>query len=110
MFAILYRWNVNPEREADFIKAWSQLTAEIYARQGSLGSRLHRADDGLFVAYAQWPSRHVWERSKEIDFTPEAQGWRRTMQECAVRILPDAHMTVVDDQLIRASVGGSRPL
>jgi quinol monooxygenase YgiN len=102
MFVVLYRWKVKPEHEAEFIEAWSHLTAEILSRQGSLGSRLHRSDDGLFVAYAQWPSREVWERSKEVGFTPKAQEWRRTMQERAVRILPDTHMSMVDDHLIHA--------
>lgn len=88
------------ERDVDFRAAWSQLTREIYTTQGSLGSRLHRTEGGIFVAYAQWPCRDDWERSREIPFTPEGERCRRTMQECAVRILPDAHMTVIDDRLI----------
>lgn len=92
---------MNPDREADFREAWSRLTREIYTSQSSLGSRLHRREDGIFVAYAQWPNRDVWERSREVPFAPDGESWHRTLQECAVRILPDAHMTVIDDQLIQ---------
>jgi hypothetical protein len=34
-----------------------------------LGSRLHVAEDGTWVAYAQWPSREAWERVRELEPT-----------------------------------------
>lgn len=63
MFAVVYRWRVALDKERDFLGAWELLTREYLASAGSLGSRLHRASDGMWVAYAQWPDRHSWERS-----------------------------------------------
>ena len=56
MFIILYRWRIKPEKEAQFIEAWSEITAFYRENFDSLGSRLHRGDDGIFYAYAQWGS------------------------------------------------------
>jgi hypothetical protein len=56
MFIILYRWRIKPEKETQFIEAWSEITAFYRENFDSLGSRLHRGDDGIFYAYAQWKS------------------------------------------------------
>ena len=53
---VLYRWRVQQGAEAEFIDAWSAVTAYLRERCGSLGSRLHRGGDGLWYGYAQWPS------------------------------------------------------
>lgn len=54
MFIVLYRWKIKPEKEAQFIKAWSEVTDYFLKNWDSLGSRLHRGNDGTFYAYAQW--------------------------------------------------------
>jgi hypothetical protein len=54
MFILLYRWRIKPEKESQFIEAWSEITAYYRENFDSLGSRLHRGNDGLFYAYAQW--------------------------------------------------------
>lgn len=54
-FCVLYRARVHLEREASYIAAWSTLTRRLRDERGALGSRLHRGDDGLWYAYAQWP-------------------------------------------------------
>ncbi|HRH43475.1 MAG TPA: antibiotic biosynthesis monooxygenase [Pyrinomonadaceae bacterium] len=54
MFIVLYRWKIKPEKEGQFIKAWSEVTAYFLKNWDSLGSRLHRGNDGVFYAYAQW--------------------------------------------------------
>ena len=56
MFIVLYRWRIKPEKEAQFIKSWSEITDYFLKNWDSLGSRLHRGNDGLFYAYAQWKS------------------------------------------------------
>ena len=55
-FAVLYRWRLHPGREAEFTAAWADLTRVIRTTSITGGSRLHRTDDGLYVAYAVWPS------------------------------------------------------
>ncbi len=62
-FAVLYRWKVRSDANAAFIAAWANATS-AFKTIGALGSRLHRSDDGDFYAYAEWPSREAWERTK----------------------------------------------
>lgn len=62
-FAVLYRWKIRPGAEAEFANAWAVATA-AFRTIGALGSRLHRADDGDFYAYAEWPSRRAWEAAQ----------------------------------------------
>jgi heme-degrading monooxygenase HmoA len=64
MFAVIYRWKVKPGSEAKFIEAWEVRTREIREEFGTAGSRLHQADDGTWIAYAQWPSRQAWEAAQ----------------------------------------------
>ena len=54
MFAVIYQFKVKENRKAEFINAWKQLTHLIYEYEGSLGSRLHKQDDDVYLAYAQW--------------------------------------------------------
>ena len=42
------------------------MTDEFIDEHGGLGSRLHRGEDGLWLAYARWPDRASWEREKVI--------------------------------------------
>ena len=65
-FAVIYRWRLREGSEARFQEAWATVTRLFLADRGARGSRLHRADDGTWVAYAQWPDRDAWERSGEL--------------------------------------------
>lgn len=78
-FAVIYRWRLNAGREDQFRRAWEVVTLGIKAERGGLGSRLHQARDGTWVAYAQWPDQETWERSRELgpldeSATAEMQG------------------------------------
>jgi heme-degrading monooxygenase HmoA len=55
-FIVLYRWRLHPGTESSFVAAWSRTSDLLRSQRGSLGSRLHRGDDGLWYSYAQWPS------------------------------------------------------
>jgi heme-degrading monooxygenase HmoA len=63
-FAVIYRWKLKSGAEPAFILAWAAVTRAIREKRGGLGSRLHQAEDGTWLAYAQWPSREDWERSR----------------------------------------------
>ena len=63
MFAVIYQFNIKETMEPTFINAWQQLTELIYQYEGSLGSRLHKQDEGVFIAYAQWPDKETWKNS-----------------------------------------------
>lgn len=60
-FCVIYRWTILAGKEEQFQAAWATLTEEIRDHAGGLGSRLHRAADGTWLAYAQWPSREAWD-------------------------------------------------
>lgn len=61
MFVAAYWWKVHPGKEAQFRAAWRRGTELIRARYGSLGSRLHRDDQGRFIGVAEWPDRATWQ-------------------------------------------------
>lgn len=65
MFAVIYRWQVVPGLEAQFEAGWRRGTERIAAEFGGWGSRLHKAADGAFVAYAQWPDEETWKKAME---------------------------------------------
>ena len=65
MFCVIYRWRLKPGRDDEFVAAWERLTRAIRDYRGGLGSRLHRAEDGRWVAYAQWPDRAAWESARD---------------------------------------------
>lgn len=61
MFTVIYRFEVKNNKQKEFVFAWKELTKLIYEFEGSLGSRIHHEKDNIYIAYAQWPSRKVWE-------------------------------------------------
>ncbi len=65
-FAVIYRWRIRTGLEEQFQQAWATITKLFMAERGALGSRLHQVDDGTWIAYAQWPTRQAWERSREL--------------------------------------------
>jgi hypothetical protein len=61
-FAVLYRWRVAPEYEAEFLRRWHEGTIRL-SGLGGLGSCLTRDAAGAFVAFARWPSADARERA-----------------------------------------------
>jgi heme-degrading monooxygenase HmoA len=59
MFVVLYKWKLRPGQEEEFVEAWSRVSDLLLNERGSLGSRLHIGNDGLWYSYAQWPSAEV---------------------------------------------------
>lgn len=72
MLAVLLEFNVKPGAETEFVKYWEKTTQIIYQNFGSLGSKLHKSERGLYVAYAQWPSldvyesEHLWSKEESL--------------------------------------------
>jgi len=74
MFAVIYRFKIRPGYEQQFQDSWTKRTEEIKATYSSLGSRLHKASEDFWIAYAQWPSREAWESAgKSTAESTEAQ-------------------------------------
>ncbi len=95
MFIALYRWKLKERHEQMFREGWRRRTEEIYTKCGSLGSRLHRAEDGTWVACAQWPDRQSWEAARQVPVTDtEAPAM---MKESIEASFPEMLMEVTDD-------------
>ena len=97
MFIAVYRWKLKEGREQSFREGWRRRTEEIYRRCGSLGSRLHRAEDGTWVAYAQWPDRATWEAAAGVPV--EDTGASALMRESVELTHPTIHMDLAEDLL-----------
>lgn len=92
MFAVIYRWRVRPGADDRFVDGWSRVTRAIHAQCGSYGSRLHRAADGTWVAYAVWPDAQTRERC-----TPSEPEGGRLMREAIEESFPETPLTVTVD-------------
>lgn len=94
MFAVVYRWRVRPEKEQLLVDGWHRVTLAIRQECGSYGSRLHRADDGTWVAYARWPDRETREKCGAPDPVGEAM-----MRGAIDEYFAETRLTLVDDLL-----------
>ena len=62
---VIYHWKLRPELETQFVAAWRRATQLIMDQRGGGGSRLHKAADGTWYAYAQWPDRKTWQAHQD---------------------------------------------
>jgi hypothetical protein len=101
MYIVVYHWQLRPGCEDTFREGWRRVTRALRAERGSLGSRLHRADDGTWVAYAQWPSREQFERSVALGPLADEPGYAMMKDSVAPSdwVLPRFRLEVVDDLL-----------
>jgi heme-degrading monooxygenase HmoA len=97
MFIVLYRWRVKPEKEAQFIEAWSEITTYLRENFDSLGSRLHRGEDGVFYAYAQWKSTD--QRENAFQNSPPSEAGKR-MREAIEESFAEVRLEILSDYLI----------
>ena len=97
-FAVIYRWRLHEGAEAAFIEAWSRISERLRAERGSLGSRLHRAPDGVWYSYAQWPSAEARERAFAAG-PVDAQASAR-MREAIAETLPEIVLEPVSDCMV----------
>ncbi|HXA46020.1 MAG TPA: hypothetical protein VNW52_00210 [Burkholderiaceae bacterium] len=92
---VLYRWKLKPGLEQQFIESWSQGTADLLLH-GSFGSRLHKGSDGIWYAYAQWPSAEVRETAfANSPDTPVQEKLREAIDES----FPPVFLEPVSDYL-----------
>jgi heme-degrading monooxygenase HmoA len=101
MFAVIYRWRVKPGLEAQFEEGWHRGTLAIRRELGGWGSRLHRADDGTFIAYAIWPDEETWAKAaaKRMRYNdPEARKMYLDALDGDIETI--ARMHVIDDLLL----------
>ena len=97
MFIALYRWKVKAGQEQTFQEGWRRTTEEIYRHCGSLGSRLHQAEDGTWLGYAQWPDRQTYDAARGVTVIDVEAS--TMLRESVEESYPDIYMNVVDDLL-----------
>src|SRR5262249_6170770 len=98
-FTVLYRWRLHTGQEQSFVSAWSRVTELLKQQRGALGSRLHRGSDGIWYAYARWPSAEAREQAfaaGPVDVQASV-GMRNAIAEA----LPEVVLEVVEDHLLR---------
>jgi catechol 2,3-dioxygenase-like lactoylglutathione lyase family enzyme len=96
-FIVLYRWRLRPGHETRFKEAWSIVTKALIER-GSLGSRLHNGNDGLWYSYAQWPSAEA--RTAAFATVLNVDDAQRTMDEAVSERFPEIVLTSSVDHLL----------
>ena|SRR5690606_12884524 len=99
-FTLIYSFKIVDGKEKDFIHCWTELTKLIYEFEGSYGSRLHKVDDKLFIAYAQWPNKETF--NKAGNNLPEtATEFRQQMRECCSEIKTEFELSSVVKDLLK---------
>ena len=93
----LTRWKLKADLEQQFIEHWSEITSYYMENHGSLGSRLHRGNDGLFYGYAMWPS--IEQRATAFGAGGEHPA-RAAMLEAIEESLPEVLLDVEADFLL----------
>lgn len=103
MFVAAYWWKVHPGKEEQFRAAWRRGTALIQARYGSLGSRLHRDDQGRFIGVAEWPDRATWQAAFDAKMIYDEPETRAAFVDAIAEAArePMLLMEVTDDLLDR---------
>lgn len=57
MFAVIYRFSLQPQQEQTYREYWTQVANYFVEQRGAIGSCLHKGDDNLWVAYSRWPDK-----------------------------------------------------
>lgn len=81
MFIVMFEFVPKTGKEADFLCAWPKVTQGIYLLHGSLGSRLHKDEEGRWIAYAQWPDRATWEQAATNSMSEDYEQQRMHMHD-----------------------------
>ncbi len=111
MFAVIYRFKLKPEQEANYQRNWKIVANYFKQFCGALGSCLHKGDDQLWVAYSRWPDKATrdaaWPGEKEADenFSLEVKNAIKEMQQLKainqdLEQYPDICMEVVEDLIV----------
>lgn len=100
MFAVIYRWQLKPGTEDQFRAAWRQGTKDIEELFETGGSRLHRASDGSWLAYARWPNKQA--RNKAFRDGPPSAAVAE-IQKYIEKEIDQISLEITDDLLVSES-------
>lgn len=105
--AVIYRAYLKTGKEEEYQTAWKIVAKYFMQYRGAIGSCLHKAADGLWVAYSRWPDQKTRDASWPGESAPsdvlpsEIRDAILTIKDCLdpERKLPDICMEVVSDFL-----------
>lgn len=101
-FAVVYRVRLHPGMAEQYIRDWSLVTRLLRSERGGGGSRLHRGPEGVWYAYAQWPSAAARAQAFALGpVDPEAQ----RINEAISERLPEIVLEPVANYLLAAQDG-----
>ncbi len=98
MLAIIYKFEIKPNKFTAFLKHWKQMTNLIHQYEKGLGSRLHKQNETTFIAYAQWPDKETWSNSGG-NLPKEAELVRKEMRKVCEKVEVLYELEVVEDLL-----------
>jgi hypothetical protein len=94
----LYRWKIIKGKESQFEENWTLVTKAIYSECGSYGSRLHLAENGEYVGYAQWPDLIT---RQQCELSPESLEARKKMRAAIEFSYPEQLLEIKSDLLVK---------
>ncbi|APX98863.1 antibiotic biosynthesis monooxygenase [Lacinutrix venerupis] len=100
MYIVLYSFDIKPNQEDNFLKAWKALTKLIVKHEGGLGSRLHLEKPLKYIAYAQWPDKETFTNAGN-KLPKEADKFRNIMRESCEKFEILNKLKVVEDLLLK---------
>src|ERR1035441_2466455 len=104
-FAVIYRVRLHAGMEQTFVSAWSRITKVLFRSRGGLGSRLHRGPEGIWYAYAQWPSAEA--RSAAFALGPVDAEAEKQMASAVATKFPEIILEPVADFLALGPYAGT---
>ena len=110
MFAVIYQGYVKAGQESTYQEAWNKVANYFIKERGAFGSCLHRATDGLWVAYSRWPDKQTRDNSWPGENAPSAEMPLEIREAITMikdcldpdRKIPDLCLEVVNDLLLPA--------
>jgi hypothetical protein len=107
MFVVIYRSYLKPHKEDEYKQLWRKITTFFIEHRNALGSALHKAEDGMWLAYSRWPDKKTrdasWpdENMAPLALPEEIKETIMKLKNCLDldRPLPEIHLELVDDLL-----------
>jgi hypothetical protein len=113
MFAVIYRGYVKTGHENQYINYWKTISSYFMHKRGALASTLHKAEDGMWIAYSKWPDKARRDASWPINKNPinselpfEIQEAIIGLKQCLIleKQLPEIRMEVMEDIILNEDV------
>lgn len=103
MVAYIYRMVVKPGMDDQFIKAWKEVTLAYRSHGGGWGSRLHRAGEREYIAYARWPDSQTRDRL-DPDGIEGVNAWREQMRSSCETVEEVYRLDILEDLLLEKGI------